>query len=243
MIGMHESAPSQTTTPRHSRDLDFLWAFQNGTAPSAQEENTELRSKLACQTEWSSRDEYIRGLQQEVEPGPFFKPRLSSMWSDGKIFGVGPKVKIFNLLPVGLFWAYEFGESLLVCKIKGSLAKFLKHGVEQERAKFAGKDAEFTRLLEETMVRSHKDMEEMNRCVATRLSGDFTFYPLINRDSKKSLFYHIDRGGKFWSSDSEPSELRGICPLFVLLVSYSRFGLRVIPNRFLKALSKRLFPN
>eukprot|EP00669_Euglena_mutabilis_P009663 TRINITY_DN4516_c0_g1_i2.p2 TRINITY_DN4516_c0_g1~~TRINITY_DN4516_c0_g1_i2.p2 ORF type:complete len:486 (-),score=198.41 TRINITY_DN4516_c0_g1_i2:339-1796(-) len=82
-----------------------------------QEENTELRSKLACQTEWSSRDEYIRGLQQEVE--------------------------------------------------------FLKHGVEQERAKFAGKDAEFTRLLEETMVRSHKDMEEMNRLMeqVARLSN------------------------------------------------------------------------
>lgn len=173
MIGTHESAPSQTTTPRHPRDLDLLWACQNWTAPSAQEENTELRSKLACQTEWSSRDEYIRGLQQEVEPGPLFKPRLSSTWSDGKILGVGPKLDIFNLLPVGLMRAYKFGESLLFCKRKGSPAKFLKHGVEQERAKFAGKDAEFTRLLEETMVRSHKDMEEMNRCVAARLSDLF----------------------------------------------------------------------
>lgn len=34
---------------------------------AAQEENVELRSKLACQAEWSSRDEYIRGLQGEIE--------------------------------------------------------------------------------------------------------------------------------------------------------------------------------
>jgi hypothetical protein len=34
---------------------------------SAQEENLQLQSKLACQNEWSSRDEYVHGLQQEVQ--------------------------------------------------------------------------------------------------------------------------------------------------------------------------------
>eukprot|EP00667_Euglena_gracilis_P007733 EG_transcript_7813 len=82
-----------------------------------QEENVELRSKLACQAEWSSRDEYIRGLQGEIE--------------------------------------------------------FQKQAVEQERQKFQQKDADFTRLLEETMERSSKDMEEMNRLMeqVARLSS------------------------------------------------------------------------
>eukprot|EP00668_Euglena_longa_P033556 GGOE01043141.1.p1 GENE.GGOE01043141.1~~GGOE01043141.1.p1 ORF type:complete len:507 (-),score=171.08 GGOE01043141.1:459-1979(-) len=82
-----------------------------------QEENVDLRSKLACQAEWSTRDEYIRGLQGEIE--------------------------------------------------------FQKQAVEQERQKFQQKDADFTRLLEETMERSSKDMEEMNRLMeqVARLSS------------------------------------------------------------------------